>query len=96
MAIRFTEYLRHDERELALYIVQENIDVDKIGFKVFIKGEDNIVFALYKEGNTPWVLLPQFVPPIVNEIKNKVIRKLENQMTRQGIELRYFKLNDAS
>lgn len=80
MILRFTEFIKLNQKELGLYIVQETSELNSIRFTIHIKNEENVIFGLYKELGKQWKMVSQNIPPWVNELSPFLTEAIENRI----------------
>ena len=84
MAIRFTEFIKHDNQEVNLYIVQENLEPENLCFKVHIKDGERTSQVLYKNEENSWKISPQNIPGWIDDLKPIVISAIEKRISYDG------------
>ncbi len=81
MAIRFTEFIKHHNQEVNLYIVQENQEPENLCFKVHIKDGEQESLILCKNEENNWKISPQNMPVWMDDLKPIVISAIEKRIS---------------
>ncbi len=87
MAIRFTEFIKHDNQEINLYIVQENQEPENLCFKVHIKDGEQGSIILCKNEENSWKISPQNIPDWMDDLKPMVISAIEKRISKNVVVL---------
>jgi hypothetical protein len=75
MSIRYTEFLKFNDKEVNLYVIQDSNDCL---FKVHIMAREKMVLSVFKNG-TNWNIFPQNVPQWVADLIPLITSTIERK-----------------
>jgi hypothetical protein len=68
MAIGFTDFIKHNDKDIGLYIIQANPVSNELCFKVYVRSGVDTLTVLCMKLDGKWQIIPQDVPPLINEL----------------------------
>jgi len=82
MTVRFTEFLKYNEKDIHFYFVQENSDLNVLSFEVHAKIDESFTFRMLRNGENIWTIIPQNVPEWIQKIKPLLSHVLQQRLLR--------------
>ena len=74
MRIRFTEFLKKDQEDISLYVIQESNGSD---YTVHVSNGDRKEIILFEKMGNRWNMLAQNLPDWVKALKPIIVRTIE-------------------
>ena len=82
MLIRFTEFIKHNNHEINLYVVQETGASQNLCFRIYIKDGQQGTVNLRKNAADEWIINAENNFQWINEIKPLLISAVDKRISR--------------
>jgi hypothetical protein len=81
MVLRFIEYIKIDDKELSLYIIQEEKEPGRQRYRVEVHNEVKFEFFLCREQEAQWQIVTDMFPEvIIKKLLSTVVASIEQRL----------------